>query len=87
MYRPDEAELGAAREQLVSYSNRLLTDGLALGSAGNISVRVGDTVLITPSSVPYPQMRPEQVCDAPAGARRGGSAGLAGVLGQRGGAG
>jgi L-fuculose-phosphate aldolase len=62
MYRPDEAELGAAREQLVSYSNRLLTDGLALGSAGNISVRVGDTVLITPSSVPYPQMRPEQIC-------------------------
>jgi L-fuculose-phosphate aldolase len=62
MYRPDEAELDAAREQLVSYSNRLLTDGLALGSAGNISVRVGDTVLITPSSVPYPQMRPEQVC-------------------------
>jgi L-fuculose-phosphate aldolase len=63
MYRPDEAELGAAREQLVSYSNRLLTDGLALGSAGNISVRVGDTVLITPSSVPYPQMRPEQMCE------------------------
>jgi len=63
MYRPDEAELGAAREQLVSYSNRLLSDGLALGSAGNISVRLGDTVLITPSSVPYPQMRPEQMCE------------------------
>jgi L-fuculose-phosphate aldolase len=61
-YHPDDGELGAAREQLVSYSNRLLTDGLALGSAGNISVRLGDTVLITPSSVPYPQMRPEQVC-------------------------
>jgi L-fuculose-phosphate aldolase len=61
-YYPDDGELDAAREQLVSYSNRLLTDGLALGSAGNISVRVGDTVLITPSSVPYPQMRPEQVC-------------------------
>ena len=63
MYRPEEAELGAAREQLVSYSNRLLSDGLALGSAGNISVRLGDTVLITPSSVPYPQMRPEQMCE------------------------
>ena len=61
-YHPDDGELDAAREQLVSYSNRLLTDGLALGSAGNISVRIGDTVLITPSSVPYPQMRPEQVC-------------------------
>jgi len=63
MYRAEEAELGAAREQLVSYSNRLLSDGLALGSAGNISVRLGDTVLITPSSVPYPQMRPEQMCE------------------------
>jgi L-fuculose-phosphate aldolase len=76
MYRPNEAELGAAREQLVSYSNRLLTDGLALGSAGNISVRLGDTVLITPSSVPYPQMRPGQVCalqlaPSPAGAASG----------------
>src|SRR5262245_14848898 len=63
MYRAEEAELGAAREQIVSYSNRLLADGLALGSAGNISVRIGDTVLITPSSVPYPQMRPEQMCE------------------------
>src|SRR5690348_1199225 len=79
MYRAEEAELGAAREQLVSYSNRLLTDGLALGSAGNISVRIGDTVLITPSSVPYPQMRPGQMCTlqlapGPAGAGPGLSA-------------
>jgi L-fuculose-phosphate aldolase len=75
-YHPDDGELDAAREQLVSYSNRLLTDGLALGSAGNISVRLGDTVLITPSSVPYPQMRPGQVCalqlaPSPAGAAPG----------------
>ncbi len=81
-YQPDDGELDAAREQLVSYSNRLLTDGLALGSAGNISVRLGDTVLITPSSVPYPQMRPEQVCalqlaPSPAGeAGPGGTDGL-----------
>ena len=83
MYRPDEDELGAAREQLVSYSNRLLTDGLALGSAGNISVRLGNTVLITPSSVPYPQMRPEQMCQlqlAPEAGRASGPDG-AGVTG------
>jgi L-fuculose-phosphate aldolase len=84
MYRPDEAELGAAREQLVSYSNRLLSDGLALGSAGNISVRLGDTVLITPSSVPYPQMRPGQMCElrlAPgAGGGAGASAGESGLV-------
>jgi L-fuculose-phosphate aldolase len=75
MYRPDEAELGAAREQLVSYSNRLLSDGLALGSAGNISVRLGDTVLITPSSVPYPQMRPEQMCELLLAPEAGGTSG------------
>jgi len=75
MYRPEEADLGAAREQLVSYSNRLLTDGLALGSAGNISVRIGDTVLITPSSVPYPQMRPEQMCELRLAPDAGGTSG------------
>jgi len=89
MYRAEEADLGAAREQLVSYSNRLLTDGLALGSAGNISVRIGDTVLITPSSVPYPEMRPEQMCElrlAPGAAESSRSDG-AGVTGEAGGAG
>jgi L-fuculose-phosphate aldolase len=55
-------ELQAAREQLVSYSARLLDDGLAVGSGGNISVRVGDTVAITPSGVGYANMRPEDVC-------------------------
>jgi len=88
-YRPNEGELGAAREQLVSYSNRLLTDGLALGSAGNISVRLGDTVLITPSSVPYPEMRPEQMCElrlAP-GARESSGPDGAGGTDEAGGAG
>jgi L-fuculose-phosphate aldolase len=80
MYRPEEAELGAAREQLVSYSNRLLSDGLALGSAGNISVRLGDTVLITPSSVPYPQMRPEQMCELQLAPGAGDSTGESGLV-------
>ena len=48
--------------QLVSYSARLLADGLAIGSAGNISVRAGDTVAITPSGISYAEMRPEDVC-------------------------
>lgn len=50
------------REQLVSYSNRLLEDGLALGSAGNISVRIADEVLITPSGIPYPDLDPADIC-------------------------
>ena len=48
--------------QLVSYSARLLDDGLAVGSAGNMSVRAGDTVAITPSGISYAEMRPEDVC-------------------------
>jgi len=62
VYRSDSAELRAGREQLVIYSNRLLDDGLAVGSAGNISVRIGDVVVITPSGIGYRELRPAQVC-------------------------
>ena len=58
----DPDELQAARAQLVSYSARLLADGLAVGSAGNISVRAGDIVAITPSGMAYGEMRPADVC-------------------------
>jgi L-fuculose-phosphate aldolase len=60
--RGDSDELQAARAQLVSYSARLLADGLAVGSAGNISVRVGEIVAITPSGIGYAEMRPEDIC-------------------------
>jgi L-fuculose-phosphate aldolase len=62
VYRPDSGELSAARDQLVGYSARLLADGLAVGTAGNISMRVGDVVAITPSGIGYDEMRPADVC-------------------------
>jgi len=62
VHRHDSDELRAARAQLVGYSARLLDDGLAVGSAGNISVRVGDIVAITPSGISYTEMRAEDVC-------------------------
>ena len=62
MYGSDSDGLQAARAQLVSFSARLLDDGLAVGSAGNMSVRVGDRVAITPSGISYAEMRPEDVC-------------------------
>jgi L-fuculose-phosphate aldolase len=62
VYAEDSAELRAARDQLVSYSARLLDDGLAVGSAGNISVRVGDAIAITPSGIGYHQMRAGDIC-------------------------
>ena len=48
--------------QLVGYSARLLDDGLAVGSAGNMSVRVGGIVAITPSGIGYDDMSPDDVC-------------------------
>jgi L-fuculose-phosphate aldolase len=62
MCRKVSGELAVARAELVSYGGRLLSDGLAVGSAGNLSVRVGDTVAITPSGIPYPDMRAAHVC-------------------------
>jgi L-fuculose-phosphate aldolase len=56
------AELQAARDQLASYSARLAEDGLAVGSAGNMSVRLGDRVAITPSGVRYDELRPDDIC-------------------------
>ncbi len=62
MYRGDSDGLQAVRGQLVRYSARLLDDGLAVGSAGNMSVRAADVVAITPSGVSYAEMQPEDVC-------------------------
>jgi L-fuculose-phosphate aldolase len=62
VHRRESNELEAARAQLVSYSARLLDDGLAVGSAGNISVRAGNLVAITPSGISYAEMRPDGIC-------------------------
>jgi L-fuculose-phosphate aldolase len=65
VYRDENGQLGEQgrhRQQLVSYSNRLLDDGLAIGSAGNMSVRAGDEVLITPSGIPYRDLEAADIC-------------------------
>jgi len=61
MHGRESAELHAAREQLVGYSTRLLADGLAVGSAGNLSVRCGDLVAITPSGIGYDELHPADI--------------------------
>jgi L-fuculose-phosphate aldolase len=61
MYRQGTDELREARAQLVTYGARLLDDGLAVGSAGNLSVRCGDVVAITPSGIGYRELRPADI--------------------------
>ncbi|MGY6022119.1 class II aldolase/adducin family protein [Streptomyces spinosirectus] len=55
---PEEAR---AWEDLVATARRTVSDGLVVGTSGNVSVRVGDTVLVTPSGVPYDRLTPEDV--------------------------
>jgi L-fuculose-phosphate aldolase len=62
MYAGGQAGPRVAREQLVSYGARLLDDGLAVGSAGNISVLTGDAVAITPSGIGYRDLVPADIC-------------------------
>lgn len=52
----------AARQQVAEAGRRLVADGLVEGTAGNVSVRAGDLVAISPSSVPYEQIGPDDVC-------------------------
>ncbi|MFD0007793.1 class II aldolase/adducin family protein [Streptomyces sp. NPDC127178] len=56
--RPEEAE---AWEVLVTTARRTVADGLVVGTSGNVSVRVDDTVLVTPSGVPYDRLTPEDL--------------------------
>ncbi|WP_399137485.1 class II aldolase/adducin family protein [Streptomyces sp. NBUA17] len=45
--------------ELVATARRTVADGLVVGTSGNVSVRVGDTVLVTPSGVPYDRLTPD----------------------------
>ncbi|MFF8675069.1 class II aldolase/adducin family protein [Streptomyces sp. NPDC015242] len=56
--RPEEAR---AWEDLVATARRTVAEGLVVGTSGNVSVRVGDTVLVTPSGVPYDRLTPADV--------------------------
>jgi len=50
------------RELIVEYCLRMLTDGLTVGTSGNVSVRVGENIAITPSGVEYDALIPEDIC-------------------------
>ncbi|MFC7844874.1 class II aldolase/adducin family protein [Streptomyces sp. NPDC057382] len=59
--RSATSEEARAWEELVATARRTVTEGLVVGTSGNVSVRVGDTVLVTPSGVPYDRLALEDV--------------------------
>lgn len=68
----DEAE---ARREIVARMRELEARGLNRGASGNLSVRVGAHMLITPSAVPAAELAPETIArmalDDPGGAWEG----------------
>ncbi len=56
-WRRDSDERHEAWQELLAHARQTVTDGLVVGTSGNLSVRVGDAVLVTPSGVPYDRLR------------------------------
>src|SRR5215212_6224197 len=56
MLLPDE------RAALVDYCLKMQADDLTVGTSGNLSVRSGDLIAITPSGVNYDDLTPEAIC-------------------------
>lgn len=53
--------LAAQRTAVVATCRQLVADGLVVGTAGNVSVRAGDLIAVTPTAVRYDELAPEQV--------------------------
>ncbi len=59
------------RAAIVAQCRAMNAAGLNQGTAGNISARIGDAMLITPSAIPYDMMRPAMVARMPLGGEYG----------------
>jgi len=70
--RPTQNQEQQDRQSIVDYCLKLNASGINQGTSGNISVRHGDGLLISPTSLPYEEMTPEDVVFIdPAGAAHG----------------
>ncbi len=49
------------RQAIIGQCRRMNAIGLNQGTSGNISARCGERMLITPSAVPYDEMKPEMI--------------------------
>ncbi|WP_435837967.1 class II aldolase/adducin family protein [Streptantibioticus parmotrematis] len=59
--RDADAELRETWDELVRTARRTAEEGLVVGTSGNVSARVGDLVLVTPTGVPYDRLGPDDL--------------------------
>ncbi len=55
----------AARRAIIDACRKMNALGINQGTSGNISVRFGDAMLITPTALPYDKMKPADLCRMP----------------------
>lgn len=53
--------LGVERAAVCEYARRMTADGLVVGTSGNVSLRAGELVAVTPSGVDYAALEPVQI--------------------------
>ena len=51
------------RAEIVAVGQRMASSGLSPGKSGNLSVRVDGGMLITPTGIPYQEMRPADIVE------------------------
>ncbi len=61
----------ALRTEIVHAARSMDALGINQGTSGNVSARLGGSMLITPSATPYEQMRPEDIAAMPLDGERG----------------
>lgn len=61
----------AQRQAIIDACRFMNASGLNQGTSGNVSVRLSDRMLITPSATPYDRMTPEMIASMPIGGPRG----------------
>jgi L-fuculose-phosphate aldolase len=66
MARPREHDvneplLAVERARICEYGRRMAADRLVVGSSGNISVRSGDRIAVTPTGIEYADLTPDSI--------------------------
>jgi L-fuculose-phosphate aldolase len=56
-----ELLLAAQRAQVCAFGRRMTADRLVVGTSGNISVREGDLIAVTPTGIEYADLTPESI--------------------------
>jgi L-fuculose-phosphate aldolase len=62
---PPYADTVETRQAIIDACLALNAEGINQGTSGNISLRAGDAMLITPSGVPYDAMTPDMIQPVP----------------------